>query len=218
MCAMSLLLWLFSSGSLAVWCTGRTQSAPLLSVEAVVVIWRVRPKPFGGGWPRWIICVHNLYCVMNSVKTVPIECTQEGGHTHTRTHTRTHARTHLVCACAIRLFMGWRHCFLTKQASLQARDKSPKWTRLFSPAFHRVRTSTLGRFTLSMAESSCISLYATCGVTFARSLDTPVFLWLHWLAHRFLTDFNFLGVKYWQSLTHAAVHTSVSCATTWMEI
>ena len=28
------------------------------------------------------------------------------------------------------------------------------------PAFHRVRTSTLGRFTISMAESSCRSLYA----------------------------------------------------------
>ena len=44
------------------------------------------------------------------------------------------------------------------------------------PAFHRVRTSTLGRFTKYMAESLCRSLYATCGITFVRSLDTPVFL------------------------------------------
>ena len=108
---------------------------------------------------------------MNSVKTVPIECTQEGGytHTHTRTHARRHARTQAPC---LRL----RNTFVYGMTSLLfdlGLTSSRQVSEVDETAFHRVRTSTLGRFTISMAESSCISLYATCGV---RSLDTPVFL------------------------------------------
>ena len=102
---------------------------------------------------------------MNSVKTVPIECTQEGGYTHT--HTRTQARTHAGTMFAPAQYVClWDDviAFLTSSRQVSEVDET---------AFHRVRTSTLGRFTISMAESSCISLYATCGV---RSLDTPVFL------------------------------------------
>ena len=212
MCAMSLLLWLYSSGSLAVWCTGRTQRAPLLSVEAVVVIWWVRPKPFGGGW---IICVHNLYCVMNSV---PIECTQEGGYTHTRTHAHTHARTHArtlfapaqyVCLWDdVIAFWQNKPPYKLETSLRSGRDSFPL---LFTEFAHPHWVGLLYLW-LRVRVYHCTRRVAS---PLPDRWTRPFFI--DW-AHRFLTDFNFLGVKYWQSLTHAAVHTSVSCATAWMEI
>ena len=71
-------------------------------------------------------------------------------------------------------YLRLRNTLVYGMTSLLLTNDSEVDETLF-PAFHRVRTSTLGRFTKYMAESSCRSLYPTCGVTFPDLWTRPFF-------------------------------------------
>ena len=63
-----------------------------------------------------------------------------GRRIHTHTHAHTHARTHVAA------YLRLRSTFVYGMTSLLF-DKTSLLSETLFPAFHRVRTSTLGRFT-----------------------------------------------------------------------